>query len=272
MLPESVLWVALGSLVGAYGALVGVGGGFFIVPVLLLLLKATPQQAIGSSLTVVFFIALSATLSYAAAHRVDYRLGWRFALATVPGALIGTHLSSYFTAATFGLAFGALLAALAVLILAHPPTDTLPEAGASAIREHSSSRVIVDSAGNVFAYSFDERWGILLSLGVGFFSSIMGIGGGIIHVPALVYLMHFPPHVAVATSTFILLFSAMAGAGAHLLMGHQLAGPIVPLTLGVIAGTQIEAHLAGRLRGVWLVRSLAVALGIVGVRLMSAGF
>src|SRR5262245_23628316 len=119
---SALLWLLFGVGVGAYGTLVGAGGGFIIVPVLLLVGGASPQQAIGTSLVVVALNALSGTLSYARMGRVDWQTGWRFAAAAVPGAVAGAYLSTLFSGRAFAIVFGVLLIAIALLLALRPST------------------------------------------------------------------------------------------------------------------------------------------------------
>src|SRR3954468_23856209 len=102
--------VALGFAVGAYGTLIGAGGGFVLVPLLLLLYPDEPPELITSiSLAVVFFNALSGTVAYAHQRRVDFLAGNSFALATVPGAIAGAIVVSYLPRNLFDVAFALLL-------------------------------------------------------------------------------------------------------------------------------------------------------------------
>ena len=264
--------IGFGIFVGAYGTLVGAGGGFLIVPMMLLFYHATPQNAVGTSLTVVFLNALSGTAAYIRQKRVDYPTGVKFALATLPGAAVGAYLSTYLTAAFFNVVFGLLLISIAVFLLVRP------EASSTVLEEQleespprpdgKTKRTIIDAHGEVFVYSFSERGGMILSFFVGFFSSILGIGGGIIHVPALVHLFGFPAHIATATSHFILAISAGVGATFHLFLGHVLYLPALLIGGGVIVGAQIGAALSHRIHGRWLIRLLSLALIFVGVRLV----
>jgi uncharacterized membrane protein YfcA len=129
-------------------------------------------------------------------------------------------------------------------------------------------RHLVDAQGSEYRYGFSMAWGLLLSLGVGFMSSIMGIGGGIIHVPVLVTVFGFPAHVATATSLFVLSASATVGGLTHLTLGHVLLVPGALMAAGAVTGAQLSARYAHRIRGPWLIRALATALTIVGGRLV----
>ena len=107
---------------------------------------------------------------------------------------------------------------------------------------------------------------------VGFLSSLLGIGGGIIHVPVLSQLLGFPVHVATATSHFVLAIMALAGSLVHLATGELRPGlgRVAALAAGVLIGAQVGARLSSRVHGVWIMRGLAVALGFVGLRILLA--
>ena len=129
---------------------------------------------------------------------------------------------------------------------------------------------MVETDGVSFDYSFNPWLGVVLSLFVGYVSSFLGIGGGIIHVPILVYLLNFPVHVATATSHFILAVMALTGTIVHIVDGAfgQGVHHMVPLSIGVVLGAQVGARSSRFFEGVWIVRSLALALGLVGVRIL----
>ena len=114
---EVALQVGLGLLVGAFGTLIGAGGGFLLVPLLVLVYRLPPADAVGTSLALVFLNALSGTVAYLHQRRVDLWLGWRFAAATVPGAVGGAFLTRALTSARFSLAFGLTLLVIAGLLV-----------------------------------------------------------------------------------------------------------------------------------------------------------
>src|SRR4051812_4111436 len=100
---SGLAFLLFGYAVGAYGTMVGAGGGFLIVPMMLLVYHATPAQSAGTGLAVVFLNAVSGTLSYAHQKRIDYRAGLLFAVATLPGAISGAFLARLFSGHTFNI-------------------------------------------------------------------------------------------------------------------------------------------------------------------------
>ena len=106
---DAVTRVALGFVIGTFGTLIGAGGGFILVPLLLLGYHFPPADAVGTSLSLVFLNALSGSTAYLRQRRVDLALGWRFALATLPGAIGGAYVTRSLSSRSFAQAFGVLL-------------------------------------------------------------------------------------------------------------------------------------------------------------------
>lgn len=265
--------MALGFAVSAYGALIGVGGGFLLVPVLLFLYpEEKPETVTSISLAVVFFNALSGSFAYARMKRIDYRSGVLFALATIPGAVLGALAVALFSRGLFTLVFGVLLVGVSLFSFWRGRESAAPARAANAFFR---VRTLLDHRGHSYTYAFDLRIGLGLSFVVGFFSSLMGIGGGIIQVPALVHLLHFPAHIATATSLFMLAIMSFAGSLTHVLAGQLTFGSglvrALLLSAGALLGAQVGAWLSERVRGTWLIRLLALALALVGVRLILGG-
>ena len=98
---------------------------------------------------------------------------------------------------------------------------------------------------NIFM-GYNKYLGLILSTFVGFISSLLGIGGGIVHVPALVHLLNFPVHIATATSHFVLSIMALSGSAVHYFSG-TLSNSFLEiglLSVGAIIGAQIGARLS----------------------------
>jgi len=266
MIVFPLLLIGLGLAVGTYGTLIGVGGAVVLLPALILLYpEASPSTLTSISLAIVFINALSGTIAYSHQRRIDHRTGALFALATVPGTVIGVWATQFLSRETFSLTFGIMLILFSVL-LQFRPQKRLPQLFFSG----STTRTLVDARGETFSYSFNMPVGIVLSFAVGFLAGLLGIGGGIIHVPALIYLFSFPVHIATATSHFILVFTALTGSLTHAVSDvySQTWQLLLWLAVGIIPGAQIGARLSQRVRGILIVRLLALALGVMGVRLL----
>jgi uncharacterized membrane protein YfcA len=257
---SSPMLVLLGFLVGMLGTLVGAGGGFILVPMLVFLLPAESADRVTAiSMAVVFFNALSGTVAYARMRRIDWASGWRFAAAALPGALLGAVATAYVSRLFFDRLLGGALVAIAAF---------LAWRGVRRIRQE------VDRAdGAEDAFKLDaagRRVGAAISAGVGFVSSVLGIGGGIIHVPALVYILGYPVHIATATSHFVLACTSLIAVAEHIVHGSYdgNGARTAVLAAGAVIGAQVGARLSSRIKGPAIVRCLAAALAFAGCRII----
>ena len=248
----------LGVIIGAVGTLIGAGGGALMIPALLVLLpNESPATITSISMATVFFNAYSGTVAYVRMRRVDYRLGTLFTLASLPGAVMGVLLIHQIPRNLFEPLFGILLLILGFVLLLKP-------LGSSKATDSASSATAV-------------RRTFLGSIGTAYIAvlaSLMGIGGGIIHVPFLIRILHVPPHQATATSHFVLTFAALTATVTHLLMGayNQGLAQTMYLAVGVMMGAPVGAAVSSRLHGSFIVRVLAGALCLVGLRLLARLF
>jgi hypothetical protein len=258
-----MIWIGLTMLglgVGALGTLVGAGGGFLLMPILALMYpNEEPESLACVSLAVVFLNALSGSIGYARQGLIDYRSGRVFLLAGVPGAILGALVTAAIPRPAFDLWLGGTLVLAALWILA-----------AGGGRLHRTHRAHPPHHPRPAATPAHLARGAALSFGVGFLSSVLGIGGGIVHVPAMVYLLGFPVHVAAATSHFVLAGTALSGTLVHLISGSFTHGYALAASLGVgvVIGAQIGSRLARRTPSAWIMRVLAVALAGVGMRVV----
>jgi uncharacterized protein len=276
-----VAWyIPIGFLVGTYGTIIGAGGGFILVPLLMFLFPLdAPSMVTAASLAIIFVNSTSGTVAYAVQKRISYKTGILFAVATIPGALIGSWLTHFIPKTLFGAIFGCLLIGVAVFLsLTRGAKRSKPAAAHAADPEPRPARrvvdTVVDSQGNAYPLSYNVWVGMGLSLLIGCFSSLVGIGGGLIHVPVLTYLFGFPLHIATATSHFILIFTSLAGVVEHI-FDHTWPTHLLRdacLAVGVVGGAQLGAFLSRKLASRWIIIGLAVALGLVGVRLITAAF
>jgi uncharacterized membrane protein YfcA len=252
---EFIRLAPLGLLVGTYGTLVGAGGGSVLVPVLLILFPdEAPATITAISMAVVFFNAYSGTIAYMRMGRIDYRCGVLFTLAGLPGAIFGTLLVHEMPRALFDPIFGLLLLALGGLLFASP-LGSGKESESEVPPPPTGKQLLLGSIGSAY---------------IGVVASLLGLGGGIIHVPFLIRLLRMPPHTATATSHFVLTFIALTATLTHVVLGEFESGlaRTMYLAVGVMMGAPVGAALSVRLQGSLIVRLLALALCLVGVRLL----
>jgi uncharacterized membrane protein YfcA len=195
--------------------------------------------------------------------------GLIFAVASAPGVLAGVLLVNIVPEEAFTLLLAVLLLALAIVAVRGPPrTVRLPLRGPGVI-----VRVLMAPEG-AYRYGYRLWQGVVLSLAVGLVSSLFGIGGGAIHVPAMISWLHIPVQFAVATSQFILAFMSGGGTIIHVANGTLASEQLtqtVALAAGTVPGAQIGARVAHRMKARTVVRLLVIALLALSGRLFIKG-
>ncbi|MEW5902120.1 MAG: sulfite exporter TauE/SafE family protein [Acidobacteriota bacterium] len=241
---------AAGFFVGAVASLTGVGGGIFIVPLLIALFRFIPQHAVGTSLTSIIFTAAAAAYFYAGQKRIFFRVGLVLAVTSIPGAYLGAYLTSVIPPRLLGLTFGIFLLLISVRMILQKGGEA--RIGSLAPAEKPDLELI-KSPGLLAA-------GSGLSFFAGLSSGFLGIGGGVLSVPVMNQVMGMPIHYATATSMFTMVFTSLAGVAKHALFHHVHLTPALLLALGTIFGAQAGTKLSLRFSGLSLRRVFGTVL------------
>lgn len=239
------LWlVPLGFVAGILGSMIGLGGGFVIVPSLTFA-GFPPTLAASDSLFAAFCNAVASTVSYAKQKRVVYSLGIKLALLSIPGTVLGAYLSDEISAPAFKFLFGLVLIASSVYIYSRRKMEP---------REyHISKQMLVLSAGASFF--------------AGIISSLFGIGGGTVFVPLMVVAIGLSMKLAAPTSQFILMFAAASGMIVHSLLGHPDYLQAGLLSAGAFAGGIVGSKISLRVAEGKLRILVTIILAVTSVKL-----
>jgi len=225
----ALFFVAIG--IGGCASLLGVGGGIFMVPLLLLggFVPIT-QEAVGTSIAAVVFTSLSSSIAYGMKRLINVRIGLLLMPTTIFGAWSGARLTTAINPRWLAITFGLLLIyPIAMMIQGKPPK----EIGLSLHGRAKGVRLGVITA--------------LLGLAAGVASGLFGIGGGAVMVPALAVFLGLDMGAAVATSLFVMAPSAMFATYQHWAQGHLHPELALPLILGIVIGAQIGPHIGTRI-------------------------
>ncbi|MBI5748631.1 MAG: sulfite exporter TauE/SafE family protein [Nitrospinae bacterium] len=258
----------IGVFIGTIGTLIGAGGGFIHVPILLIFYDFSPQHAIGTSMAVVYLNALSGTFSYMLQKRIDYEIGIKFSVAAVPGVFIGAMLSRSFDMNSFSLILGLLLSLMSYSIFFG---KRLSVVRVNAL-EQPLKRRLIDASGQVYSYAPDMPVGLSVSFFVGIISGLFGIGGGIIHVPLMYSVLGMPIHLATATSHFILAITSLLGVITFMGLKYIDIDYAVLLGVGSIIGAYFGAKISLRTEAVIIKKIIALCLMLMAVRLIGGVF
>ncbi len=231
------LWlIPLGLVAGILGSMIGLGGGIVVVPVLTFF-GFSPTLAASNSLFAAFSNAVGSTISYSRQKRIDYSIGLKLGLLSIPGTVLGAYLSSDVTPGIFKVLFGLVLVSSAVYIFLRKKIET---------KEKNITKQII-----VFV--------IAASFFAGIISSFFVIGGGTVFVPLMVVGIGMTMRKAAPTSQFILLFASLSGIIVHSILGHPDFLQAGLLAAGAFVGGIIGARLSLDIKE----RSLQILVSVI---------
>jgi len=231
------LWlIPLGFAAGLLGSIIGLGGGIIIVPVLTFF-GFSPALASSNSIFAVFSNAIASSISYAKQRRIEYSIGLKLGLLSIPGTVVGAFISSEITPSLFKILFALILISASIYIFSKRKIEP---------KNYNLSKQIM-----------------ILAIGASFFAGIIsglfGVGGGIIFVPLMVVAMGLSMKNAAPTSQFILLFASGSALVTHTLLGHPDFYQALLLSVGAFVGGLVGARLSLEIKE----NSLKILISIV---------
>lgn len=261
------LLFVISVVAGALGAMLGLGGGLIIVPVLTLGLGVDIRYAIGASIVSVIATSSGAAAAYVRERMTNLRVAMFLELGTTAGALTGASLAGVITGRWLYLLFGLILGYSALAMLrkrdGRREAEVPPDALADALALHGSYRD--EAEGREVPYRVTRPMlGLGLMYCAGTVSGLLGIGSGALKVPAMDLAMRLPLKVSSATSNLMIGVTAAASAGVYFARGDIdpfIAGPVAAgVMLGAFSGTRVMGRLrAASLRPLFVVVLVAVA-------------
>lgn len=258
-----IILTIISFFAGAYGMIVGAGGGFIFVPALLMIGHLSPQVAAGTGLLVVFINSASGIISFIKQKRIYYKLGLLLIIGAIPGTFLGTQLLKWISPSYFTVIFGLLLIALGIFLLLKKSSKQHAKSETAAGIESISATT------KPMFYSNRQIVGIgLCGVLLGIVSSFFGIGGGWLLVPILIYVFRIKPHIATATSIFSLCFYSLVGSITYGIDGNIDWSLALFGGIGIFFGGQVGVYLSTKLTGPRIVQMLSGILMIVGIKLI----
>jgi uncharacterized membrane protein YfcA len=242
----SLALFALALFSSAFGSMVGLGGGFILVPALRLFFGLAPAEAAGTSLVLIVASGASGAAAYLMQRRVHLKIGLLIAAGGLPGGVIGAILSLHIAPRLFDWILALLLFAVAA---------DMAWNAEKRMRGRPEHQHVHEIKGMSY------RAALFLGFLIGIFSSLFGLGGGVILVPTLLYFSELPIHAVSATSQFGILLTSPVGLAVHTIQRDVDLHDVVPLIAGGLLGGPIGARLSKSMKSPQLL--LVVAIGLV---------
>lgn len=248
MLPFTLELLALGCIAGLLGAVLGQGGGIFVVPALTVLFGMPVRNAVAASLMGIIATSIGVACVTRQGRTPDLGLAMRLEIATTLGALAGSFLAGFTPARLVTAAFALIvLATAAFIVLKGRMVDVSTQDETFTVRNWPAGLAASGLAGAV--------------------SGLTGVGGGFIKVPVMYAVMHVPFGVAAATSSFMVGITAAAGVLVYMARGDMHPLVAAPLCIGMAAGAAVGGIVAPRIPVAPLRQLLVVVLVLLAVEM-----
>jgi uncharacterized membrane protein YfcA len=254
---------ALGLVAGMLGAMLGIGGGIFVVPSLSLLLHVPMQTAIACSMVTIVAGSMTATTTYMRDNVTSIKLGMLLASASIPGAIFGAVIAARISSSILSALFGLILLYSAYAMIKQQiknrqnvPVDDADDdimKSAKLSGDWKECCYYDKEKKAILPYNFHNT-GIALGVSAfsGILASLLGVGGGLINIPVMNIIMKVPMKAAIATSSFVIMMTASVGAFVFFLNGFVDPVIAVSLIIGAFIGARIGARLMQKTRSTML--------------------
>jgi hypothetical protein len=237
---EYLAYIVAGAMVSMIGSMSGIGGGVFMVP-LFYHMGLHIEKAVGTSLFIIVFNAISASISYWRRGLLKPR-GWLLlALLMVPSSMLGAQIAS--------VAPRALVKTVVALIVLVYGLNLMLRGSGRSLGVKLNNKILVPVAG----------------VTAGLVAGLSGIGGGAILMPILISVLGLPVHEAVATSMLSIVVTSASGSIVHIANGNVVFSIAIPFALGAVVGAQVGSTIASRMRSKTLTTIVGLVLVTVGV-------
>ena len=261
---------AVSALAGFLGSLTGLGGGVVVTPALTLLLGVNLHFAMGASLVSVIATSSGAAAAYVKEGFSNVRAGMFLEIATTLGAVAGAHLTAVVPASGLAVIFGCVLLYSAWHSVR--AEEQVRPAPADPWAERLKLNGTYPGPQGIVRYQVSRvRAGFSLMFSAGLLSGLLGIGSGAMKVIAMDQVMRIPFKVSTTTSNFMIGVTAAASAGIYLSRGYIQPTLVMPVMLGVLAGSLVGARQLVGARTRVLRMVFAAVIGVLAVEMLYQG-
>lgn len=271
------LMLGVGVIAGIFGAILGIGGGMIVTPILTLGLGLDIKYAVGASIIAVIATSSGSTIAYLRDEMLNLRVAMFLEIATTVGAVLGAVLTGVLDATFLYFLFGALL----VFTTYNMIRKLMSKNGALPSVKDDKLATQLNLNGTYYDKALNKQvdyqvenvpGGFSMMFGAGVASGLLGIGSGAFKVLAMDTIMHMPLKPSSATSNLMMGVTAAASAMVYFFNGSIKPGIAAPLAIGIIVGALIGSRIMTRLKP-RLIRMIFVPVMLyLGIQMIAKGF
>lgn len=265
---------SISMIAGLLGSVLGLGGGIIIVPTLTLLFDINIHYAVAASIVSVIATSSGAAAAYVKDHITNIRIAMLLEVATTLGALGGAVLAGFISPQYLYFVF-----ALIIAYSAYVMNQKRSVSAVTALVDPLAQKLKLNSSypdaqlGKEVSYTVrGVPLGFVLMFGAGIISGLLGLGSGILKVPAMDSVMHLPIKVSTATSNFMIGVTAAASAGTYYVRGDMLPILTAPVALGVLAGSLLGTKVMVKMPAQKIRKLFVAVLIVMAIQMVAKAF
>lgn len=277
MITQALIFIGVGLMAGILGALLGLGGGIIVTPVITLLLGLPIQYAIAASIIAVIATSSGATIAYLKDEMLNLRVAMFLEIATTVGAVLGAVVTGLVSSQVLYFLFGALLIFstynMVCKLIGKKDTqrDPVPDPAAEKLRLNGT--YYDKASGKEIEYKVTNvPGGFAMMFGAGLASGLLGIGSGAFKVLAMDTIMQMPLKPSTATSNLMMGVTAAASATVYFFNGALQPQIAAPLAIGILIGATIGTRIMQLLPTKILRMIFIPVIGYMGLQMLLKGF
>lgn len=259
---DNIILILIGFSVSVIGAIIGAGGGFLIMPILLIFYDFDPKIAIGTTLFFVFFTATSGTISNLRKRKINIKIAIILSSASIPGVILGSTWLNFFNK-DFNIIYLKTFIALLMIMIAI--TLFFKQIESNNLKENSYLNIK-----SIDKIPLIRAW--LINFLIGFLAGSFSIGGGLLQIPNLVYILGLSLHSAIVTTFFILSIMSFAGMITNFFYNTIDFNIGVFLVIGAIFGAQVGVYLSPKFSPNFLRKAIAIILILMALNILFNSF
>jgi len=271
--------ITVGLFAGLIGSTIGIGGGILIVPILSLAMKLPIHTAIGTSIIAVLATSVAASRRFIKKDITNIPLGMVLEIPTTFGAILGSLSVAYIKSNILFAIFGIFVFVAGLFTFLKNINRSLNE-------NHDTNKPAQKAHSAIFDSGYYEETlkkhidyhvvklpaGLSLSFFAGIFSGLLGVGGGIIKVPALNVIMGVPLKAATATSNFMIGITAVVSSIIYFYNGYINPMITILVVFGVLIGSTFGSFIAGKLRISNIAFIILAVFSVIGILMFLRAF
>lgn len=265
-----LITILIGFAASVLSGMFGIGGAGLSTPALRVILRSTPEIALGTPLPVIIPTAISGALTYHKKGLVDKKAALFLSSGGIAGSALGAYITRFINLHYLMLLTGAIVLYMAYLSFREAIRFRKnPDRQVGRVKKKSldnEKKVNGTKLDEAPTRSRSEFW-VHFTVGFlsGFYSGLLGLGGGIVLVPAMLYILKMPIKKAFGTSLAVIAVIAIPGTIIHSVLGHISGSAFIYLTAGVIPGAFLGAKITIKAKEAWLYFGFGIMVAVFGI-------